>query len=196
MRRKTTLIIIAGAALAMLSAGAFFLNDYWIHRYDDLIRRHAGVYNLEVELVWSIIYEETYFRARIVGNDREIGLMQVTPAVARHWGKQTGLKEFERETAENLKAFLSDPERNIQVGCWYLEQLRAKYRGFPAERAMTLAAYNAGPSRVDEWTRDADLATLDEVQFLERIAIPSTRSYVSSILARYKSVKAEGLLGK
>ena len=55
---------------------------------------------------------------------------------------------------------MSDPERNIQVGCWYLEKLREPYRGRPAETAMTLAAYNAGPSRVDDWTKETDTSSL------------------------------------
>jgi soluble lytic murein transglycosylase-like protein len=49
---------------------------------------------------------------------------------------------------------------------------------------MTLAAYNAGPSRVDEWTRGT--ADLTEAAFVEKIGIPSTKSYVTSILARYR----------
>jgi len=51
---------------------------------------------------------------------------------------------------------------------------------------MTLAAYNAGPSRVEEWTRETDTATLSEAGFIERIGIASTKSYVSSILERYR----------
>ena len=114
--------------------------------------------------------------------------MQVTPAVAREWAKETGLKEFEKQTAENVNTFLAEPERNIQVGCWYFEKLREQYRGRPSETAMTLAAYNAGPSRVEEWTRETDTSVLSEADFVSRIGIASTKSYVSSILTRYRSV--------
>ena len=139
------------------------------------------------KLVWSLIYEETYFRAWKLGAAEEVGLMQVTPAVARDWARETGLREFERQTSENVTEFLREPERNIQVGCWYLEKLREQYRGDAAETAMTLAAYNAGPSRVTEWKADADPITLSEPDFIDRIAIPSTRSYVTSILTRYRA---------
>ena len=169
-----------------LSAALFF-PEYWVHRYDDLIARHANVYRLDEKLVWSLIYEETYFQAWKVGAASEVGLMQVTPAVARTWAKETGLKEFEKETEENLNEFLSDPERNIQIGCWYLEKIRERYRGYPAETAMSLAAYNAGASRVEEWTREIDRSQLTEAVFVSRIGISSTRSYVTSILARYRS---------
>jgi soluble lytic murein transglycosylase len=177
--------------LAIISAaGTFFFRNYWEHRYDEIITRQARVYRLDERLVWSLIYEETWFRDEAIGEAGEIGLMQVTPLVAREWAKETGLREFERQTAENVVGFLSDPERNIQVGCWYLEKLRESYRGDPAETAMTLAAFNAGASRVEEWTRGADPARISEADFVGRIGIPSTRAYVTSILDRYRSDKS------
>jgi len=168
------------------SVGLYFLNRFWIHRYDDLIARQASVYRLDEKLVWSVIYEETYFRAWQIGADNEVGLMQVTPTVAREWAKETGFREFEKQTAENVVEFLREPERNIQVGCWYLEKMRGDYRGFPAERAMMLAAYNAGASRVEEWTKNVNVTQLTEEEFVNKIGIVSTKSYVSSILERYR----------
>jgi soluble lytic murein transglycosylase len=177
--------------LAVITAsGTYFFRNYWEHRYDELITRQARIYRLDGRLVWSLIYEETWFRDDARGEAGEIGLMQVTPVVAREWAKETGLREFERQTAENVVGLLSDPERNIQIGCWYLEKLRESYRGDPAETAMTLAAFNAGASRVEEWTRGGDPTRMPETDFIARIGISSTRSYVSSILDRYRSDKS------
>ena len=187
MRRLLSLSLILLAIAAVSAIGLYYFNQYWIHRYDEVIARQAKVYSLDEKLVWSVIYEETYFRAWKIGGDEEIGLMQVTPTVARQWSRETGLRSFEQQTTENLHEFLSDPERNIQVGCWYLEKLRQRYRDFPAEKAMTLAAYNAGASRVEEWTRETDKAKISEAEFIERINIASTRSYVASILERYRN---------
>jgi len=173
--------------------GLYFFNRYWIHRYDDLIARQASVYRLDAQLVWSVIYEETYFRAWQIGADNEVGLMQVTPTVAREWAKETGFREFEKQTAENVVEFLSEPERNIQIGCWYLEKMRGNYRGLPAEKAMMLSAYNAGASRVEEWTKDTNTSKLSEQEFIEKINIASTKSYASSILKRYYD-KAAGVI--
>jgi soluble lytic murein transglycosylase len=180
------LIIILTIALSSL----LFFPPYWVHRYDDLIARQARIYRLDDKLVWSLIYEETYFRSWKIGAAEEVGLMQVTPVVARDFAKETGLREYERQASENVVDFLREPERNLQVGCWYLEKLREQYRGDAAETAMTLAAYNAGPSRVAEWRVNTDSATLTETDFIDRIDIPSTRSYVTSILARYRSQPA------
>lgn len=178
----SVLIILATIA----AAGYYFFSDYWVHRYDELIARHSRVYRLDEKLVWSLIYEETYFRSWARGEAGEIGLMQVTPLVARDWAKETGLKEMEKQAAENVADLLSDPERNIQIGCWYLEKLRENYRDRPAETAMTLAAFNAGPSRVDDWTRDSAAGTISENEFISRINISSTKTYVTSILDRYR----------
>ncbi|HXH69186.1 MAG TPA: transglycosylase SLT domain-containing protein [Pyrinomonadaceae bacterium] len=174
--------------------GLYSFNQFWTHRYDDLIARQASVYHLDENLVWSVIYEETYFRSWKIGADDEVGLMQVTPTVAREWAKETGFREFEKQTAENTIEFLQKPERNIQIGCWYLEKKGEKYRGFPAEKAMTLAAYNAGSSRVEDWTKDIDTAKLTEAEFIERINIASTKSYVSSILKRYYDQSTLGFI--
>lgn len=173
--------------VVVAASGFFFFKEYWEHRYDELIARHARVYRIDEKLVWSVIYEETYFRPGVRGDAEEVGLMQVTPLVARDWARETGLSELERQANENVITLLSDPERNIQVGCWYLEKLRERYRNRPAETAMTLAAYNAGQSRVEEWTRGADAAGISEPEFIDRIGIPSTKAYVASILERYRA---------
>ncbi len=188
MRRYLIFSLIAFICLS--AVGLYFFNSYWIHRYDDLIIRQAGIYRLNPALVWSVIYEETYFKSWERGAAEEVGLMQVTPTVAREWAKETGMPEFTRQVADDLDGVLRDPERNIQIGCWYLEKSREKYRGFPAEEAMTLAAYNAGASRVEEWAKmgeEVAAANLSEKDFIERISISSTKSYVTSILERYRS---------
>jgi soluble lytic murein transglycosylase len=191
MRRILTFSVIGIIVIAVvLTAFYFFLNIYWVHRYDELIARQAEVYKLDEKLVWSVIYEETYFKPWEIGAAGEIGLMQVTPTVAREWAKETGMKAFEKRAAEDVTELLRDPETNLQIGCWYLEKLRQNYRDLPGEEAHMLAAYNAGPSRVEEWGKTADSdAPLSEKEFIERIDISSTRAYVEAILARYRAQK-------
>ena len=84
-------VLAALLVIVVCAAGLYFFNQYWIHRYDALIARQAAVYRLDPDLVWSIIYEETYFRPWRKGDAGEVGLMQVTPAVAREWAAETGM---------------------------------------------------------------------------------------------------------
>lgn len=191
------LIIVISIAILIGVVGAYFFNQYWIHRYDTLIARQASVYRLDPDLVWSVIYEETYFRPWMTGNDGEIGLMQVTPKVGREWAAETGMRELERQMQQDPSVALRDPERNIQIGCWYLEKLYEQYRDQPDAEARMIAGYNAGPSRAAQWNQaEPGARPLNAQEFIARIDIPSTRAYVTSILGRYRKLKEERAGGR
>ena len=55
-----------------------------------MIAAKAARHKVDPDLVWSIIYEETYFSPWKRGDKGEIGLMQVTPTVAREWVAESG----------------------------------------------------------------------------------------------------------
>jgi soluble lytic murein transglycosylase len=187
MRRA--LVVILLAVILLLAAYAF--NRYWTHRFDSLIARQAAIYRVDPDLVWSIIYEETYFSPWKTGRDGEIGLMQVTPAVGREWATETGMRELERQMASDPESLLRDPERNIQIGCWYLEKIYEQFRDAPEAEIRMVAAYNAGPSRAVEWSRSEPPDKMQSgAEFIKRIDIPSTRAYVLSIMQRYRQVKS------
>lgn len=187
MKRLIPIFLIL---LVLAAIGIYYFNQYWVHRYDAVIGRQASIYRLDPDLVWSVIYEETYFRPWKSGAAGEVGLMQVTPTVGREWAAETGMRDLERQMQSDPQTVLRDPERNIQIGCWYLEKLYEQYRDVPGAEARMIAGYNAGPSRAADWNRVAPGAkplTADE--FVTRIDIPSTRAYVSSILERYRKLK-------
>jgi soluble lytic murein transglycosylase len=183
-------LAVVALIILTVAVGVYFSNQYWVHRYDGLIARQAAVYRLDSDLVWSMIYEETYFRPWMVGKDGEIGLMQITPAVGREWAAETGLPDLQKQMAQNPEPLLRDPERNIQVGSWYLEKIREQYRDTPDADARMIAGYNAGPSRAAEWNKVAEgQKPLTRDEFVTKIDIASTRAYVSSILDRYDKLK-------
>jgi soluble lytic murein transglycosylase len=187
MRRAVVVILLV--LILLLAAYAF--NRYWTHRFDSLIARQAAIYRVDPDLVWSIIYEETYFSPWKIGRDGEIGLMQVTPTVGREWATETGMKELERQMASDPQSILRDPERNIQIGCWYLEKIYEQFQDKPEAEVRMVAAYNAGPSRAVEWSRtDQPGITQSGAEFINRIDIPSTRAYVISIMQRYRQLKS------
>jgi soluble lytic murein transglycosylase len=185
MRRA--LVVILLALILLLAVYAF--NNYWIHRFDPLISRQAAIYRVDPDLIWSIIYEETYFSPWKTGRDGEIGLMQVTPTVGREWATETGMRELERQMATDPESLLRDPERNIQIGCWYLEKIHEQFRDTPEAEVRMIAGYNAGPSRAIEWSRTPGTAQSSE-EFINRINIPSTKAYVTSIMQRYRALKS------
>ena len=187
MKRVAFVILL----VLVLLLAAFAFNRYWIHRFDPLIERQAAIYRVDPDLVWSIIYEETYFSPWKKGQDGEIGLMQVTPTVGREWATETGMRELERQMATDPQALLRDPERNIQIGCWYLEKIREQFQDSPETEVRMVAGYNAGPSRAVEWSKTEPPGSFQSgAEFINRIDIPSTRAYVISIMQRYREVKS------
>lgn len=188
--KRIAIILIT---LIVIGCGLYFLDQYWIHRYDSLIARESARHHVDPDLVWSIAYEETYFRAWKRGRNGEIGLMQVTPVVAREWAADNNSALLTASKPMDADALLLDPERNIQIACWYLEKAGDNYQGMPGREARMLAAYNAGPSRAADWNRvETGARPLNEQEFIARIDIPSTRAYVTSILDRYRRVKSAG----
>lgn len=185
---KRVIAVILLILILLLAAYAF--NSYWTHRFDALITRQASIYRVDPDLVWSIIYEETYFSPWKIGQAGEIGLMQVTPAVGREWANETGMRELQNQMANDPQGVLRDPERNIQIGCWYLEKIYEQFQDAPETETRMVAAYNAGPSRAVEWSRsDPPGNTQSGAEFINRIDIPSTRAYVISIMQRYRALK-------
>src|ERR687886_736742 len=171
LRRLSLALLII---IPLCAVGLYFFNQYWIHRYDALIARQSSVYRLDPDLVWSIIYEETYFRPWMRGDAGEVGLMQVTPAVAREWAAETGMRELAEQMRRDPERALADPERNIQVGCWYLEKIWKDYQDTPAP----------------EWNRvPAGGRPLTAAEFVARIDFPKTRAYVTNIIERYRRKK-------
>ena len=187
MRRVLVVILL----VLILLLATYVFNRYWTHRFDSLIARQAAIYRVDPDLVWSIIYEETYFSPWKTGRDGEIGLMQVMPAVGREWATETGMKELEKQMASDPQSIMRDPERNIQIGCWYLEKMYEQFQDEPEAETRMVAAYNAGASRAVEWSRpDQPGNTQTGAEFINRIDIPSTKAYVLSIMQRYRQVKS------
>jgi soluble lytic murein transglycosylase len=185
------LVVIILTLIVLGLAGLYIFDQYWIHRYDSLIAREAGNHHVDPDLVWSIVYEETYFSPWKKGRNGEIGLMQVTPVVAREWAAEAATAPLEQRTVADPTALLGDPSRNVQIGCWYLEKAGQDYLDTPGREARMLAAYNAGPSRAADWNRvPRGAPPLSEQEFIARIDIASTRAYVTSILDRYHRLKS------
>ncbi len=92
----------------------------------------SGTYRLDPDLVNSVIRAESGFNIRAVSPKGARGLMQLMPKTA----SQLGVRD----------AF--DPQANVEGGTRYLRELLERYN---FDLIKALAAYNAGPQRVEQY---------------------------------------------
>lgn len=122
-----------------------------------LIAAAATSQKVDSKLLHAVIQQESAFRPCAVSVKGAMGMMQLMP-----------------ETADELKvADPFDAEQNINAGARYLKQLLDRFHG---DLKLALAAYNAGPARVD----GAAAAVPD---------ITETQDYVTQILKALEKVK-------
>jgi soluble lytic murein transglycosylase len=118
-------------------------------------------------LIQSLIRQESAFDPRARSRVGATGLMQLMPATAKIYGK------INRQQ-------LKDPEQNVRVGVRFFERLLDRYDG---NVHFALAAYNAGPGKVDDWVKR--YPTQDPLLFADIIPYRETREYVAFILRNY-----------
>ncbi len=138
--------------------------------FGDLLRAKAAEEGLDPALVAAIICQESTFNPGAVSSAGARGLMQVIPPTGRSLARSLGVRY--------KTAGLYDPATSLDYGTRYLRQLLDRFGG-RVERV--LAAYNAGPHRVDAWT--SGRPEMGDEEFVESIPFTETRQYVMIILA-------------
>ena len=99
---------------------------------DQAVKDASAAYHLDPDLVNSVIHAESGFNSHAVSPKGARGLMQLMPGTA----SQLGVHD----------AF--DPQSNVSAGSRYLRELLERYN---FDLVKALAAYNAGPQRVEQY---------------------------------------------
>ena len=134
-------------------------------RHEDIIRQQAHEKDVPADMIAAVIYTESRFRDQ-TSEAGARGLMQITPETANVIENLSGGETFVLED-------LADPDINIRYGTFYLDHLLELYAG---NEVAALAAYNAGPTRVNGWG-GAEIEVAD-------IPDEGVRGYVEEVLAK------------
>lgn len=126
-------------------------------------------------LVDSVIKHESSGNIAAVSPKGARGLMQLMPGTARDMAAELGLPFSEARLT-------TDAEYNKRLGSAYLNKMLDRYDG---HQALALAAYNAGPGRVDEWLKshgDPRTGEIGTGAWVQKIPYAETRNYTRNIL--------------
>jgi len=100
--------------------------------------------------------------------------MQLMPPTAQEVARRLGERV-------DLDALTTDPGLNMRLGTAYLRGLLARFGGAVP---LAVAAYNAGPGRVQEWlaSNGDPNAGADALDWIELIPFAETRNYVQRVI--------------
>jgi soluble lytic murein transglycosylase-like protein len=99
---------------------------------DDFVNAASLKHGIDPALIQSVIRAESGFNPKAVSRKGAQGLMQLMPGTAARLGVTNSL----------------DPAANVDGGTQYLRQLLERYDN---DLVKALAAYNAGPERVEKY---------------------------------------------
>ena len=147
-------------------------------KYYSYIEKYSAMYDLDKYLVMSVIKVESNFNEKATSVKDARGLMQITPSTGNWIAEQMNLVEFSPDK-------LYDPEQNIFMGCWYLDNLRKE---FDDNYMLILSAYNAGRGNVNKWLQNPEFSK--DGKNLDYIPFKETELYIKKINLNYNIYKA------
>ena len=109
--------------------------------YRGLIEKWGQTYNVDANLIAAVVEAESSGRPRAVSSAGALGLMQLMPATGKAMAGEADLPYSKGRLGQ-------DGDYNARLGSRYLGHVLDR---FDQSAALALAAYNAGPSRVDGW---------------------------------------------
>jgi soluble lytic murein transglycosylase len=171
-RKVGVLLGLLFALLLLVSTNWFWRLLYPIY-HEDLIRQAAQKNHVDPLLVVSLIRVESKFKEENISHVGAVGLMQLMPSTADWIAKQSGI-------SYKGKADLADPEKNIELGTWYIGYLSKQYKG---NWVAAVAAYNSGPGRVNKWL--GDKTWNGQLDTNDQIPVGETRHYVQRVFFYY-----------
>lgn len=142
--------------------------------YFDEIRISAFENRIDPFLIAAVIRTESKFGETNVSHAGAIGLMQLMPDTAEWIAAKSGVPYSSPKD-------LAQPQINIRLGSWYLAYLQQRYNG---NLAAVIAAYNAGPNRVDQWLKTGVWnGTFEDSG---KIPVGETRHFVGRVFYNYQ----------
>ncbi len=139
-------LVVPQAALASPARHAAAIPD----NYNAKVQELASRFDLSPALIEALVWQESRWNAAALSPKGAQGLAQLMPGTARELGVDA-----------------RDPDANLEGGARYL---RAQLDRFGGDLEKALAAYNAGPGRVE---RAGGIPNIQE-----------TKTYVAAIMGR------------
>jgi len=140
--------------------------------FGEFVLKASEEFNVEPELIWATMKEESTFKPDVSSWAGAMGLMQIMPATGK-------------DIASRLKTTIEDkdllnPEINIRFGTYYISSMLKMFSG-DIDKAM--AAYNGGPGNVTRWNNSSIGKAKED--FPTAITFFETQEYITKVKNSY-----------
>lgn len=171
LRKIFCLLIVL---LAVVVGSRYVVKEkFFPYKYQEYVDMYSKQYNLDPLFVLAVIKTESKFDDNAQSHKNAVGLMQITVETGEWAADKMGYSTFSKDN-------LYDEQYNIRMGCWYLRWLANM---FDNNRNLMIAAYNAGPTNVQNWLKDKEYSSNGKE--IEYIPFGETKKYVDKVNTYY-----------
>lgn len=159
-------IIFLILLVVIIFLSLIFFNPYPL-KYKKEIIKWGEEYSVSPSIIASVIYAESGFNKDAKSDNGAIGLMQILPSTAKWVCGQINI-DYNNQT-------LFEPEKNIQIGSYYLKYLMNKFNHLNT----VLASYNAGEGNVMLWLINSEYS--NDKSTIKTTPFKQTNAYIEKV---------------
>lgn len=171
MAKKVYFGVFIIVIIIILLSHKTVLKMFFPLEYSSSVERYSSVYDVDPNIIYSIINVESKFNPDALSKKGAVGLMQITPKTGEYIASLLNKDDYDENS-------LYEPEINIEFGTFYISKLN---RDFNGNLNYIFAAYNGGEGNVRKWIQNKG-GTLD----IDDIPFRETREYIKRVNRYYK----------
>lgn len=174
--KKVLFLVIAIILITLLLINIFKIIVY-PRKYKSIVEKAASNFNVDPNLIYAIIKQESKFNSNAISKSGAKGLMQIMDATA-----QDTVKKIDTINSKDYDIF--DPYTNIFIGTKYISYLIEHFEG---NYYLAIIAYNAGLGKVDSWLNMPYYKYTEYTMLLDLIEYSETKNYLTYVLNNYNN---------
>ena len=152
-----------------------YKNVFFPRKYKDIVEQASSIYNVDPNLIYSIIKQESKFNKDALSKSGAKGLMQIMDATA-----QDMVKNVANIDGNNYDIY--DPYTNIFLGTKYVSYL---INHFDGNYYLAITAYNAGMGNIKSWLDKPYNEYTTYFDVYDCIEYTETKNYLTSVIYNY-----------
>ena len=164
-----------------------------IKLFESQIEKWVDHFDLDKNLVYAVILNESAFNPFALSKAPAYGLMQIVP---KHAGLEMN-KLLNKKDEMPTPTELYQPDTNIQFGTSYLNQLQGSYfkkiTDADIRRILVICSYNWGPQNVNELIDSGKVTAKGNAEILSKAIVrylpDETKTYLKKVTTYYQMFK-------